>query len=374
MNLSDLEQRMKEDFDEIEFSPKDREWERMQAALKPKRSALPLLLPFHKAVAAAALLVGVGTTGLYLFLSRPERDAMVLSTGHSKRQPISNTAQKSNKPLTEEQIPIPSFSGLAKQDRQAGPVPVSHEPARPNVPVPIKEKQQTAQQPVLVQTNRDNDIQKTFNRSQQQPGYYYQAPANSNNPLHLGIAANVGKPSLGNVQYNLGVVARKNLSQRFYAEANVSLSSSNVTYSEMGKAGADPADGLGSSVKPAAEFNFISNVISVGVAPSLGFKVTHNLSVAAGGDVYRALNRDLRPQVAPGYASSSYNLSGPPPERNITNWDLGLKAQLEYKLNGNFSLNTQYRQGLTQYIHVDGKSLKNSNFTFGLKYYFLKVQ
>ncbi len=381
MNLSDLEQRMKEDFDEIDFSPKVHEWERMQEALKPRRASLLLLLPFHKAVAAAALLVCIGTTGLYLFFSRPEKNGIVLSPDHSKHLPAApRAAQHFPKPDEAEPNHYPTFSGIAKKDMlpaKAQDEPVLPEPGKHNIlPVTPEDPVTTIQEQPLA-TNHDNSRKRSLPRTAEQPGYdHYLAAANSNNALRLGLAANVGKPSLGNVQYNFGVVARKNLSGKLYAEANVSLSSSNISYWEQGPPVVGiPGDGLSNVTEP-TNLNFNSNIISIGVAPSLGFKVAPKLSVSAGGDLYRALNRNLKPQ----FTEAEFNKGVKPklpgdnalPERNITNWDFGLKAQVEYKLNPNFSLSTQYRQGLTQYILIDGKSLKNSNFTLGLKFYFDK--
>ena len=390
MNLSELEQQMKESFDEKEFSPKDQEWERMQEALKPRRSSgLLLLLPFHKAVAAAALVVGLGTTGLYLFFSRPPKDGIALSTTPAKTIPaIAPIPQRLHKPETEEQAPYPAFSGMAHQGMPAGnrkhqeTVFTGNEPDKTASPTVIQEEPAIhPQEQPLALNHHESNRSKPFNPAKESNNYSpYAAP--ENNVLRLGLAANIGKPNLGSMQYAVGVVARKNLSKRLFAEANVSVSSANVRYSEPGHippsgTNQTPGDGLGDIGTP-VDLNFANNIISVGIAPVLGYKIASNLSVSGGGDIYRALNRDLKPQFTAqeytGSLNSDFTKNTPPPERNITNWDFGLKAQLEYKLNRNFSLSTQYRQGLTQYILIDGKSLKNSNLTMGLKYYFIKVK
>jgi hypothetical protein len=391
MNLNELEQQMKESFAEKEFSPKDQEWERLQEALRPKHSSrLLLLLPFHKAVAAAALIVGLGTTGLYLFLSRPSQDGISLSTTPAKTIPaIARMPQRLHKPETEEQAPYPAFSGQAHQvvparnTTQQETILSGKEPDKAAALLTVKEESaiQTQEQP-LVPGNHENNRKQPGLNTNGNNNYYRYAAAPESNVLRLGLAANIGKPSLGDMQYNVGVVARKNLSKRLFAEANVSVSSSNVRYSEPGHlpsrgTNQTPGDGLGTIATP-VDLNFTNNIISVGVSPVVGYKIASNFSLSAGGDIYRALNRDLKPRFTAqeynGSLNSEYTKNDPLPERSITNWDFGLKAQLEYKLNRNFSLSTQYRQGLTQYILIDGKSLKNSNLTMGLKYYFIKVK
>ncbi len=387
MKLTELEQRMKAGFDENEFSPKEGDWEKMQQALKPKRSSVLLLLPFSKAVAAAAVLVALGTSGLYLFFSHTGKEGAIAVSAPAPHQPAPLPEQAmAHKPEAAEQAPLPGFSGLDPAYAQPGKtspknIPVPSEPKENDTYTAraAQEQPQPEQSPAVMppeEPRRTNSYRNTPT-----PTYNPYRTASGNNALRLGLAAGVGKPTLGDIQYNVSVVARQPLGNHFFAEANVSLSSGNINYSEKGALRPLPGGGTGTgvpsdgvnNVASPVDLNYTSNIISVGVAPALGYKITSNLSVSGGADVYKALNRELKYQAGNNLPDkSSYSL--PIPQRSITDWDFGLKAQAEFRFNQNFSFSTQYRQGLTQYILIDGRSLKNSNFTIGLKYYLLKVR
>lgn len=381
MNLSDIEQKMKAAFDETGFSPKEGEWARMQEALKPKRASILLLLPFHKAIAAAAVLVALGTSGLYLLFSGPGKtNTVALNTPAPAKQAMPQIARKPN-PAAAAVLPYPAISGIhpiPKRNTPANVLPEApdhtqppalttavnqpeiHNPEQPLAPAPTENTKRSSTQPNYAD----------------KPYYYAHQAQTKSNMLRLGLGADVGKASLGNVQYNFSIVARKPIGERFFAEANVSLSSAQLNYSEKGTdptSSSIPGDGM-SAVKDQVDLKFANNIVSIGVAPAVGFKVASHLSVAAGADIYRALNRNLAYQNALTGDDFTKSYGRPAPQRNITNWDFGLKAQVEYKLNSNFSLSTQYRQGLTEYIIIDGKSLKNSNFMIGFKYYLIKVR
>lgn len=390
MKLTELEQRMKADFDENEFSPKEGDWERMQQALKPKRSSVLLLLPFSKAVAAAAVLVALGTSGLYLFFSHTGKTGSVAQSAPAPVKPVApSKSLAAHKPDAAEEATYPGFSGLdqarikpGKTNENISPAPQDKTDNKTSnetyTALADQDQAQTTQplKPVSPADLRNSEPSPTSTGPAYTP--YQAAQAN---PLRLGLAAGVGKPSLGNVQYNVSVVARTQITNRLFAEANVSLSSGNINYSEKGALppsggnggnGGIPSDGLNNIAEPPS-LNYASNIISVGVAPSLGYKISSNLSVSGGADIYKALNRDLKYQSA-GNLPPDKSYSLPIPQRSITDWDFGLKAQAEFRLNKNFSFSTQYRQGLTQYILIDGRSLKNSNFTVGFRYYLLKVK
>ena len=387
MKQPEQEQRMKAGFDENEFSPKEGDWEKMQQALKPKRSSVLLLLPFSKAVAAAAVLVALGTSGLYLFFFPAGKQGTIALSAPEPHKPTPLHEQATaHKPRPAEQAPPTRFTGLYPPYVQPGKT------ASKNTPVPTEptendtytaraeqEPPQQEQSPAVLPSEERRPT-KPF-RNTTVPTYNPYRTASGNNTLRLGLAAGVGKPTLGDIQYNVSVVARQPLGNHFFAEANVSLSSGNINYSEKGALRPLPGGGTGTgvpsdgvnNVTSSVDLNYVSNIISVGVAPSLGYKITSNLSVSGGADVYKALNRELKYQAGNNIPDkSSYSL--PIPQRSITDWDFGLKAQAEFRFNQNFSFSTQYRQGLTQYILIDGRSLKNSNFTIGLKYYLLKVR
>jgi hypothetical protein len=380
MNTSELEQRMKQLLEEQEYAPTDASWQKMHEALHPplaKRRSLLLLLPAWKMAAAVALLL-TGSLGAYLFLKEEKKTAPAVA--------IQKVDPQQTAPATGPEENIADITETVPETT-AG----THQPAIAIVPAAknklvhdtaVQAPHVAAQQdlpPAVVPGAQKPSPQNSLEQqsSQQQrnylPVFQHTPPDYERKTINLGLAANIGKPSLGNVQYNVGVVARKDIGSRIFAEANVSLASTQVNYSE--KIASEVAlSGVGDfsseSANPPREImlNYSSNVIAVGVAPVIGLKATRNLSVSVGGDVYKTLNRNLDFKNSPD--ATLKNASVTPPAKVITDWDAGVKAQLDYRLGKRLSMNTQYRQGLTQYILVNGnKPIRNSIFNLGFKYY-----
>lgn len=384
MNTSELEQRMKELLGEQEYTPTDASWEKMHEALHPsssKRNLLLLLLPAWKMAATVGLVLTTGL-GAYLFLKKEEpKAAPAIATQHTTRQQASAADRADDAANITETVPE-TTSKASRQTIAIAPAAVKHSLKDTAITAPaIVTRQetpsvapQTAQESPAVHNNlAQQDQQPSNTRHNYPPAFNKAQPESERRSINLGLAANIGKPSLGNVQYNVGIVARKELSNRIFAEANVSLASTQVNYSEH-IASESALSGVGDfateSSNPPKEImlNYSSNVIAVGIAPVIGVKATRNLSVSVGGDVYKTLNRNLSFKNSPDATLKNELVT--PPGKVITDWDAGVKAQLDYRLGKRLSMNTQYRQGLTQYILVNGpKPIRNSNFNIGFKYY-----
>lgn len=399
MNTSEMEQRMKELLEEQEYTPAEGAWERMHTALHPappSRKTLFLLpLPLGKIAAAAALILTTGLGG-YLWLGNktvnPEQPGKVIATEHTAPikehitpAPVSEGRTDAATPTAYEREPE-HRAGHRQVRQQAAlepdKLPPAQHPATPQPAISDIAKATPAgnnkQEPVpsaALPSLREAELARQQEARRKARDYFRQDAPESGQErkgLNLGFAANIGKPSQGDVQYNVGVVARKDLSARIYAEANVSLASTQVNYSER-LSPADPGFGsLGSDLQAESmggkdiALNYTSNILSVGIAPAIGLKATKNISLSVGGDVYKSLNRDLKlkKEQADGFLNAEAI-----PGRAVTDWDAGIKAQMDYQLGKRFSVNTQYRQGLTQFIQIDGRTIRNSVFNVGLKYY-----
>ncbi len=386
MNTSELEQRMKQLLEEQEYTPAEASWEKMHQALHPpssKRNLLLLMLPGWKVAAAVGLVLSTGL-GAYLFLKEEKEIEPPIVAQHETKQqkPAANPADATP------QIPESSSETVAHTAQPAiaatrilqkrptndtatlAPAVIAQQAVFPDAPQVVKE--QTSAPDNLALQQQDKGTSSGTQRSYS-PVFQNPQPQYEKRNINLGLAANIGKPSLGNVQYNVGIVARKDLTSRIFAEANVSLASTQVNYTEQ-IASESALSGFGDlfteSSNPPKEIilNYSSNVIAVGVAPVIGVKATRNLSVSVGGDVYKTLNRNLDFKNSPN--ETLKNPSVTPPGKVVTDWDAGLKAQLDYRLGERLSMNTQYRQGLTQYIiSQNNKSIRNSIFNIGFKYY-----
>lgn len=381
MNTSELEQRMRELLEEEEYHPPATAWNKLKEELQPPASPARtvFLLPAWKAAAAVVLFLGLAATG-YLFL-RQTPSAPATGTGNIAHIPQASPAVRQETKKTPEAI-----AGLQQARRPHATV---KSPAAPSIArnaaaaqlpatqpkevehTPIPEKQAT---PPVAQINQPVPAvpgAHTNPTGHTSPLQSWEPATEKDHRFKLGIAANVGKPSLGDYQYNVGVVARQPLGDKFFAEATVALASTQVGYSERitapGKTGSI-GSGDGMSNVSATDARYASNILSVGIAPAIGFKATKNLSVSLGGDLYKSLNRTLALQQDMGQLDKAgYTMVTP--DKNVTDWDAGVKAQADYRLGRKLSLNMQYRQGLTRFILIEDKSIKNSAFNIGLKYY-----
>lgn len=379
MNTSELEQRMRELLEEEEYSPPAAAWNKLREELQPPAAPARalFLLPAWKAAAAVVLLLGLTTTS-YLFLRQTPPVPATGNVAHVNQaatviQPQAQKASATIDAVQQARKPRPTAGPAAAPAiaRNAAAAQLSVIPQKEVERTPLPEQQATPQvaqvpkpAPAVPGAHADHS-------GYMSPVPSWEPTVEKDHRFKVGIAANVGKPSLGDYQYNVGVVARQPLGDKFFAEATVALASTQVGYSERitapGKTGSiGSGDGL-SSVST-TDARYANNILSVGIAPAIGFKATPNLSVSLGGDLYKSLNRTLPLQQDIGQLDKAGYVMVTP-GKDVTDWDAGVKAQVDYLLGRKLSLNMQYRQGLTRFILVEDKSIKNSAFNIGLKYY-----
>ncbi|WP_118973016.1 outer membrane beta-barrel protein [Taibaiella koreensis] len=385
MNPSELEHRMREVLDEQEYVPRDAAWEQLKQELHPGANASRSLFLFPAWKAAAAVALVLATAFLVYFLQPHTQPDVPATVAHKTTVP---PATQNNSILQKtgpsRAIASPGKSMIAAS-RPVGPaktvIPSSPQP----VVAPAYENEQpaTTQEAVKEVMPSSPAPSAMLAGSQQRtvrsndhsfPAYAAPSPTTREERLKLGIAANVGKPNLGNFGYNVGLVARRQLGERFFAEATVALASTQVNYSERVPGGDKTGAGVGNGDGGLSAINgmgvearYVNNILAIGVAPAIGVKATRNISVSVGGDLYKSLNRTLALQQDKNQSAESY--SNVSPDKNVSDWDAGIKAQLDYRVWRKLSLNMQYRQGLTPFIEANGKSITNSAFNLGLKYY-----
>lgn len=386
MNTSEFEQRMKGLLEGKEYQPEDEAWNKMQQALQPPASRkLLLLVPVWKAAAAVAgLLVLAGGVG-YVWRGNnqviPEQTVVSSMTippaGDNTGAPVmaaqeqgpampnpavTNTHYNKYPAVAAPQVLLP-VTGTAPGSGP-GPVIVPAGPDQAVIAVAPEAKAPHTAQPLPA-----TPAQQTYRPDIYMPDPFAPSGQSDNRTLNLGVAANVGKPSLGNVQYNVGIVLHQDLGSRLFAEANVSLASTSINYSEnvYGTTNSGLTSEGYMDQPEAVTMRYANNIIAVGFAPSIGVKATRNLSVSVGGDIYKSLNNGLLVQNKP--ALDKFAVAPEITDKATSAWDAGIRAQVDYKLGHRLSFNTQYRQGLTQFILVDKQSYKNSAFNVGIRYY-----
>jgi len=390
MNTSELEQRMREAMAEQEYAPPAVAWEQLKQELHPPAAASKavFLFPAWKAAAAVALVLGTPFTIYFLQPRNGEQAPEVAG------KPVAVPATTGNN-IAAAPSTVPGTVSSKQEPTPSGPTPVSppaspiqkqegHTAANPPVAAVPAAQQPSGrpEQPMETTAPAAPHKQQADRRStaadinQLYPAYAMEPDRAREGKLNLGIAANVGKPSLGNFQYNVGVVARRQLGDRFFAEATVALASTQVNYSERIVSSDKSGGGLGSSDGGftgigkinSTDARYVNNILAVGIAPAFGVKATRDLSVSVGGDLYKSLNRTLDLQQDPGQLDKA-GYSNVATDKNVSDWDAGVKAQVDYRVWQKLSLNMQYRQGLTRFILVDGKPITNSTFNIGMKYY-----
>jgi hypothetical protein len=387
MNISDFEKRMKETLDEVEYTPGEGGWAKMQQSLQQKTNTPKVLaFPAWKMAATVALLISTGFLMKYLFFTSGSITPVPAPTHPSAAQgyaqqhirdeaaavpvPVSNVPGRNSSRLAKQTIPVyPAYPAAGRNPQQEN-YNTTKEEEQLMDKVPLTEQKldmkDIAIQPQAPVTPGED--------KKKEPAYknvpeWEPAKDQYRSGFNLGVAANVGKPSLGNFQYNVGIVARQKISEKFYAEAGISLASVQVNYSERqtfyGNMGADFVSSQPYEISYDA--NFASNIISIGVSPSIGFQATKNISLSVGGEINRNLNPTLNLKNGADINNKGYNMISP--TRGVTNWDMGLSGYIDYKLGKKLLLNARFRQGLTQYILVNDRSFKNSGLNLGLKYY-----
>lgn len=406
MNQNEMEEWMRKKLESRPFPPAESGWEKLQAALQqpqpaPKNKRVFALPVWSRVAAAAAFLLAAGTTGYYL--SQKEGTEMVM--------PSAVAIQKQQPALSNIQPPVASSSPILSADRaddktptqlpSATPVntyqpvaksgnahkefqekaPMAPAPYTPPAPDNIaKHTEPSDNQPVLVATPQQNNI------TDKQPGKqppaapftmsgYNQDDETIKRPMNVGVAALVGRASVGKMNYQLGVIARQKLSDKLFAEATLALAATDVTYNRQNnfngvKTGSQNISGLTYSRTVNTEYN--TNVISMGVSPVIGYKLTRNIAVSVGGAVYRNFNKSLSLKNEDNVDQAAIETSVISTSETIRQWDAGLTGGAEYKVTGKISVNAQYRYGLSTYMFLDNKAIRNSGINVGLKCLFGK--
>lgn len=200
------------------------------------------------------------------------------------------------------------------------------------------------------------------------------SPSASSHPFNFGVAAQFGKASVGNMQYQIGVVARRNFSEKFYAEATLALAATDVAYSQSNKFQSVSVNaGMSSSIQEKSiDAQYGKNIISLGISPNIGYRLTHGIAVSGGIALYRNLDQSLNlenQETMDAAALSNHVIENSKP---ISQWDAGLTGSATYEVSRQFSMQLQYRYGLSTYLYFNNEAIRNSGLNVGLKYLFGK--
>jgi hypothetical protein len=409
MNRNEFENWMKDKVQEQQFSPGEDMWQKLHSDLqKPAgHEKKALLLPFMKLssvkiAASVILILSLGVAGTYFFNNNNTKntpDVAVQKTAGSKQPNTSVDSNPSNiadtKNTANTGAPILTASGTTLHKTNITPQHNTGDtPLQSKTPFLLKEEK--IEQPQIAQTQNKEEQpptpQSKTNKEQFPKINNYQQPQ-SQNPDHrhyarnnnskstqavnLGMAANIGRSTVSDVAYQVGVVGRGNISKRIFVETGISLASNTVntssTHAFSGvQLGSDGLTNFETKTMNRVQADYARNVISLGVTPSVGFKVTRRLSVSAGGAVYRNLNPSLELTNGNDIEAAALSKDIISTSQKVTDWDLGVTCNADYKVTRNLSFNLNYRKGLTDYLQTEQKIIKNSGVQLGVKFLFGK--
>lgn len=417
---------MKKLLDEAEYRPSEASWQKLQAALKEQAgqaSDEPVLLPakrrsfFPATWAAAAALVGVAFVGYLLYpgddtvlegdivkeqesSDRENGIAQALESGVAaddnmaeRAEPVaSQTIARHKGDLMDD----PSFasakfaSNTGARQQRSGPIPFHIEVAAlsylPSSVAGMSDMSTASYAPLTTTTSAVVAKRQRF--EEDNSGGFYAADWSADDlekmslfedPFVYGASIKAGFPTVGPMQLNGGLTINTDIGERFFSESTIDLSYTDVRYDKALYYRANEngsISNIGSSDnKNAANLalatgetttTYSNNVLAVGLASVVGYKVNRSVSVALGADMYRNFNNDLILKDNPMVSQTTLRATVAP-LKWISMWDAGVRAQVGLRLNDHLGLVGQYRKGLVNYMmDANGAAIKNSSVSLGL--------
>lgn len=206
------------------------------------------------------------------------------------------------------------------------------------------------------------------------------------NPTYWGVTGSWGTTNLGGPNYTLGITGRKDLSERIFVDATLALARTSVSYSDhhsftglyIGQAPNGATPGIATSneegfesytLKEDVQANYAGNIVSVGIAPLLGVKITPRLSLIGGPYAFHNINAGVSLHNAQDISQEAIQYQVIPEKNTVNSWDIGVKSSLEYHIFHAFSIHAGYRYGLSNYMLHNNQSYRNSGVDFGFRYY-----
>jgi len=383
MNRNELEQWMKESLGNQEFLPREEGWNKLQAAMHPaakedKKTGILLLLPAKlKAAAAVALLTSAGIA-TYL-LTNHNRNNEITVAQNPNPKTATTPGPSSTLPHAEKQNNAPATQATAITLAVQAPKPARTITYNQSPALADTQRITSSSSPTQPATQQDQPVvQSTVDRHRDLPiSVPHPLPdikeKENDRRFNVGVAAQFGKVSVGNMQYQVGFVARKNISDKFYAKATLALAATDVGYTQQNSFKSFTTNSFGSTVdERKIDAQYGGNVYSVGIAPNIGYRVTKRFAVSCGVAVYRNLEQSVSLQNKETITPASVGNDIINTEKAISTWDAGVTGSATYQAGKRLSIDVQYRHGLSPYMYTNNQPIRNSGVGIGLSYLFGK--
>lgn len=397
MNRNEFENWMKDKAEEQQFLPSEDLWLKLHADLQKPAAGQKkaFFLPWMKIAASVLIILSLGVATTYFIKDNDQKDNVIVVNKNQNNLPQQTNSHKQN---TLPETNTPAENNIAKvlpdinnKNHKAFIAADTYIKPQQNGNLFFKNKEEIPA-PEIAQTNKtepknqkeispENKSKNYTNTDNKQPDIDRTLYAKNNEgqqAINLGMSANVGKSSISDVVgYQVGVVGRGNISKRIFVEAGISLASNTVSYSNQHsfpgvEMGSDGLANYSNNTTTNVQANYSRNVISVGVTPSVGIKVTKKLSLSTGGALYRNLNPLLELTNENDIENAALSKDIISTSQKVSNWDVGVTCNADYKVTKNLSFNVNYRKGITDYLQRNNKYEKNSGVQLGLKFLFGK--
>lgn len=390
MNRNEFENWMKDKVEDQQFSPSEDLWLKLQADLQKPAAGQnkAVFLPWMKIAASVLIILSLGVATRYFIRDKDQQDNEIVTIQKQIKVPQQTNDSKQDTPTTQNIASVQS--AINKSANKVFNTSDQYlKPPQKSGNLFIKNKEEIII-PAIAQTNKaekKNQVEilpekehKKYENDDRQPSPdepLYVSNNNTHRAINLGMSANVGKSTTSDLGYQVGVVGHGNISKRIFVEAGISVASNTVSYSSQHsfpgvEIGSDGLTNYANNTTTDVQANYSRNVISVGVTPSIGVKVTQRLSLSTGGAVYRNLNPSLALTNENDIESAALSKDIISTSQKINNWDIGVTCNADYKVTKNLSFNINYRKGITDYLQKNNKYEKNSGVQVGLKFLFGK--
>jgi hypothetical protein len=398
MNRNEFENWMKDKVEDQQFSPSEDLWLKLHADLQKPATGTrkAFFLPWMKIAASVLIILSLGVATNYFIKNEDKQEPNIvvnkkqnnlpeeINNKNQQAIPATNTPETNNiakaKHNSNNNINKPFNASNNYIKPQQNNNPLFNNKGEISIPEIVKaNKQEQKNQVEILPEKEKKDYVNNSRNKQPLPD------ANNNNlyvksnkeqqAINLGMAANVGKSTISDLGYQVGIVGRGNISKRIFVEAGISVASNTVSNSSQHsfpgvEIGSDGLTNYANNTTTNVQANYSRNVISVGVTPSVGVKVTRKLSLSTGGALYRNLNPSLELTNEKDIESAALSREIISTSQKISNWDIGVTCNADYKVTKNLSFNINYRKGITDYLQKNNKYEKNSGVQVGLKYLF----
>jgi hypothetical protein len=195
----------------------------------------------------------------------------------------------------------------------------------------------------------------------------------------VGLAAQAGRASVGNMRYQFGLVARKNISAKFYTSATLAVASTNVssaqqnTFQTLTVTTSSINSSANTTVKETSvEARYGRDILSIGLSPNVGYRITSRLAISAGLTVYRNLEQSLNLKNEESIDPVTLSNNVVNTSQQINSWDAGVTGSASINVTPRLGVDIQYRYGLSPYMYQDNQAVRNSGVGIGLNYMFGK--